>query len=419
MPTPSPVGSLSALNTGLVLKSQAEIDGNEFGLEEAHLKFVCLNSNYPAFVPARATAVQNFPIGDALTRDLLIRLSYLGMAAQTHRFTRGRGGSAGVGVLEVVCQGAIFNSFGLDDNGNPNPSDPITIPFTPHSTTQDNSTVLLYPGLGAHIAVGHATTTEIGAGAIRVHNARGEFLTTSNGSALPDIDGDRVPVGGYILVKNQSNQTQNGIYLLLRHGGDGFVMRRIPGMDEPSEVNNSVYVNVKYGSTNAGTVWQCNNTGAVVFGTTAITFSSASLPTILAPTFQASIDYHAIDLHFEYMAANFAANPRFIQNNYVPDSDGLLTVDPTASPPLKLAIQVDRAIGQRATQDPTTFAVTIADAPQVALDRSDWINSVLYLGTSARFEQTPAGRYWHVLETTTIKIMPILLTAEAAGVAPP
>ena len=50
----------------------------------------------------------------------------------------------------------------------------------------------------------------------------------------------------------------------------------------------------------------------------------------------------------------------------------------------------------------------IVSKQTVALDEATWRAAVKYVGTAAQFEQTPAGPYYHVKETATIKIAPIV-----------
>lgn len=85
------------------------------------------------------------------------------------------------------------------------------------------------------------------------------------------IDGQTINVGDRVLVKNQSNTAQNGIYIA---AGDNIVWTRAPDMDTVEEVAGS-FVPVTYGVTNGGKIFYTtfNATGSTL-NTTAIPWNS-------------------------------------------------------------------------------------------------------------------------------------------------
>ena len=422
MPTPPPTGSLTILAAGLVLRSQAEIDVNEFGLAEGHLKFACANKNYPALVPSRGTLCPDFKTTDPLTIAALSRLTFLG--AHTHKFTRGRvrtissdDPTSGVGILEVLCQGGFLTDPSPDGTGT------ISKPFAPVSTTRDQMQGIVYQVSGP-IA---DTTGAINARVISTSplplnlygtdsSGVGQLVAAANG-AFPLVDGYQLPLSRKILVNGEGNAAYNGLYYLFQMGdaSQPWVLKRAPKMDQHGEVNTDVYVLVANGTTNANTIWHCTSSN-IKLGIDPIHFALVTGTPTFTPLFQANIDYHAIDLHFEYIASVRAPEPRFIKAEYSLGSDGLLLIGPTSND--RMGLDIESAFGLAASQDPTTGAISVVSAPEVALDPSDWQSGVDYVGTAARFEQTPAGPYWHVLETTTIKIQAILPAAKQVAVVP-
>lgn len=123
----------SALRAGLVYQGDAEITGSELGLEETTLNFLCLHENYRKFRPKRGTPCDQFMAGDDDTKVALRILNYL--AAQSRTFTENAQGP-GIGLLAILCRGALFD--------NPDADDPITTVFDTIGTTLDNVSFSTY-----------------------------------------------------------------------------------------------------------------------------------------------------------------------------------------------------------------------------------------------------------------------------------
>lgn len=193
------------------------------------------------------------------------------------------------------------------------------------------------------------------------------------------------------------------------------VFSRAAEMDESSEVNNDTQIAVAEGS-NAG-LWDCTNTGSVVMESTPITFSPAGSEggggngdpgqVTLQLQDKITIEYHAIELTYEYVAKEFASGPRFLQDEYIIDENDEILIDIINDLRMKLDIDSVSAIEQKATVDSDGNVVGTVDGPPVAIDKATWRNAIKFVGTAAEFEQTPAGAYWHIKETCTIKIVPI------------
>lgn len=124
-----------AFDAGLILQSKPEIDVNPAGLEQGTLRFLCRNRLARTLKPARGTPCPQFIAGDDLTGRILKKeFDYLG--AQTLRFIR-NGSSPGIGILEIMCQGAIFP-----------PNQSITSPFRSLGYTPRTLDLTIY----AHVA---------------------------------------------------------------------------------------------------------------------------------------------------------------------------------------------------------------------------------------------------------------------------
>lgn len=88
-------------------------------------------------------------------------------------------------------------------------------------------------------------------------------------SGLQTIDGVSLLAGDRVLVKNQTSSKDNGIYIV---GVAGW--QRAPDADSSAEVTSAMILSVEQGATLADTRWQLVTDGAIVLGTTALTFQN-------------------------------------------------------------------------------------------------------------------------------------------------
>lgn len=97
--------------------------------------------------------------------------------------------------------------------------------------------------------------------------------TTANGTLSTafangqTVDGITLATGDRLLIKNQSTQSQNGIYTVNASGAP----TRATDFDAWDEIVGA-FVTVESGTVNAGTQWLCNVVSGGTMGTTAITF---------------------------------------------------------------------------------------------------------------------------------------------------
>ena len=97
--------------------------------------------------------------------------------------------------------------------------------------------------------------------------------TTANGalaSAFANgqtVDGQVLATGDRILIKDQTTQTENGIYTVNASG----VPTRATDADSDGDFKGAA-VFVASGTTNGGTRWVCNTTGTITLGATNLTF---------------------------------------------------------------------------------------------------------------------------------------------------
>lgn len=124
--------------------------------------------------------------------------------------------------------------------------------------------------------VNAATTSALPACTYDNHvNGEEATLTGDANGALAAIDGITLAAGDHVLVKDQSDGEENGVYDVtqLGDGGSPFILTRIPELDEGDEFPGATFF-VTAGTLNIGTSWTCTNE-TVVVGTTEIVFEDS------------------------------------------------------------------------------------------------------------------------------------------------
>ena len=128
-------------------------------------------------------------------------------------------------------------------------------------------------GLDVKASVKVATTANLSA---TYDNGAGTLTAGSNGAI--SIDGVSLSQGDRLLVKDQSTDTENGIYTVttVGDGSTAYVLTRAPDADTASELTGGTFFFVEQGSTNADNGYVATHNGTPTFGTTSITFAQFS-----------------------------------------------------------------------------------------------------------------------------------------------
>lgn len=115
----------------------------------------------------------------------------------------------------------------------------------------------------------------------------GATLTNAGTQAAFTADGIAVPINSRVLIYNQTNQFENGVYTLttVGSGSTNWVLTRATDADtyapsNPNSLGQGDAFFVSNGNTGAGETYVCNTVGAITFGTTAITFVQISDSTL-------------------------------------------------------------------------------------------------------------------------------------------
>src|SRR5210317_1299720 len=128
-------------------------------------------------------------------------------------------------------------------------------------------------GLDVKESVKVATTANLSA---TYDNGAGTLTAGSNGAI--SLDGVTLSQGDRLLVKDQSTDTQNGIYTVttVGDGSTAYVLSRAPDADTASELTGGTFFFVEQGSTNADNGYVATHNGVPTFGSTSITFAQFS-----------------------------------------------------------------------------------------------------------------------------------------------
>ena len=82
-----------------------------------------------------------------------------------------------------------------------------------------------------------------------------DFTLTLASSTLSTVDSVSVSVGNYILIKDRSDSTTNGLYIITATGSPDVILTRASTFDENAELLNGTISNVLNGSVNDNTKW--------------------------------------------------------------------------------------------------------------------------------------------------------------------
>ncbi len=111
----------------------------------------------------------------------------------------------------------------------------------------------------------------------------GATLTNAGTQTALVIDGIAAVVADRVLIYQQTDQTQNGVYTVtnIGSGSTNWVLTRATDADTYAPATNSgldegSYFYVQEGDTGAGEAYVCNTVGTITFGTTNITFTQFS-----------------------------------------------------------------------------------------------------------------------------------------------
>jgi hypothetical protein len=180
------------------------------------------------------------------------------------------------------------------------PNGDIEIPATnPLNTTQSiNGTtfkyiladilqyILIAQGFTTYTSCRVATTAALTATYANGVAGVGATLTNAGAQVVLSIDGITLVADDRVLIKNQINTFENGIYVVtnIGSGTTNWVLTRADDYNQSSEIVYLGVVAITQGTQNAGLVFQENSQGPFVIGTSPITFQQLQIDITLLPS---------------------------------------------------------------------------------------------------------------------------------------
>lgn len=194
-------------------------------------------------------------------------------------------GLTSVAVDNITVDGNAVSTTDVDGDLAlaPNGEGTVTVPsgyegrtgFTGDSLVNKTYVDNVASGLDVKESVVAATTEDLNA---TYDNAAGTLTGNANGAI--SLDGySSLTAGDRVLVKDQTDATQNGIYQVTAAGAAGvsaFVLTRTPDADEADELTGGTFFFVERGTNYVDTGWVATHNGVPTFGTTEITFEQFS-----------------------------------------------------------------------------------------------------------------------------------------------
>ena len=148
-----------------------------------------------------------------------------------------------------------------------------------HAATKEYVDTIAAAGIHYHAPVRAEVIGNLTATYNNGSSGVGATLTNAGTQTAFVADGVSLDVGDRVLVYEQTNATQNGVYVVttVGDGSSNWVLTRADDADtyapsSPDSLGEGDAFFIKEGNTAAGELYVCNTTGTITFGTTNITF---------------------------------------------------------------------------------------------------------------------------------------------------
>ena len=145
------------------------------------------------------------------------------------------------------------------------------------SSAQDAATKAYVDGVANGLDVKESVSLASTANVAGTYNNGAGTITAGSNGAI-SIDGVTPSASDRVLLKDQTDPVENGIYTVttVGDGSTAYVLTRAPDADTAAELTGGTFFFVEAGSTNADNGYVATHNGTPTFGTTNITFSQFS-----------------------------------------------------------------------------------------------------------------------------------------------
>jgi len=239
------------------------------------------SASYPIFTPGSAYLFNDGAelfVGSA-TDDLVLFAGGVDTTDEAARFDKTTKALTTVGDVNVGAALDVTGAatFGSTVTLNADPSTNLEAATKQYVDNVASLGIIIHPAVRVE-SIGNLNATYSN-GTLGV----GATLTNAGTQAALELDGIAVSVNDRVLVMDQTTQTQNGVYTVtdVGSGSTNWVLTRATdadsyGVADPNQLAQGSYFYIQEGDTAAGESYVCSTVGAIVFGTTAITFSQFS-----------------------------------------------------------------------------------------------------------------------------------------------
>lgn len=189
-------------------------------------------------------------------------------------------GSVSANTLSIANTASIGGNLNMNSQNITSLADPVLAQDAATKVYVDN---LVARGIHFHQPVRVESPINLVATYDNGTSGVGATLTNSGTQEALVIDGVTVLVADRVLVYEQTDQTENGVYVVTDVGSvsTNWILTRATDadtyeIDSPSGLSEGSTFFVQQGVTGAGETYTCNTVGTIVFGTTDITFTQIS-----------------------------------------------------------------------------------------------------------------------------------------------
>lgn len=221
--------------------------------------------------------------GGPITSSGTISIANTGVVAGSY------GTRSSVPVLSINAQGQITSAINTGiDNISLTTGSISTSPVNATDLVNKQYVDLVAAGLKFHQACNYATTADLGA--TYNNGSSGVGATLTGTTSVFGVDGGTPPVGNRILVHNQTNDAQNGVYTVTTTGTTAnWVLTRATDYDTagvlPNQINQGDFIFIISGNKFGSSSWVQQTPLPITIGTTPIVFVQfSSLTTYFAGT---------------------------------------------------------------------------------------------------------------------------------------
>jgi hypothetical protein len=201
------------------------------------------------------------------------------------------GTAAAVVVIKDSITGKVYHraigSYALDQLAAPsgnismgtqritNLGDPVDNTDAVNKQTMTQAISDAINGVSYKDAVNYATTGVLAANTYNNGTLGVGATLTGNANGAISVDGSTPSVGNRILVRSESAEANNGIYVVTTVGSGGapYVLTRATDFDQTADISQGDAVFVLAGSTLIGTTWYQNQAAPITVGTSPIGFA--------------------------------------------------------------------------------------------------------------------------------------------------